>query len=138
MKWRWLVLSWLALAFAGCSDPSDPILGAASAAKDRDQGAYLHHFTPRSRDLLELLWSGSDAHWTNLDVGRIQKHCLRPNGISYNKANNTRQSTAYYAFISNQLSPERTKKWRCKFVRMKQLRIAKNETLTLLTQYDPC
>ena len=72
MKWRWLVLSWLALAFAGCSDPSDPILGAASAAKDRDQGAYLHHFTPRSRDLLELLWSGSDAHWTNLDVGRIQ------------------------------------------------------------------
>ena len=54
-----------------CSSPADPIVGAAEAAKVRDKETYLQHFTPRSQDLLGLIWSDSNTHWTELTVGNI-------------------------------------------------------------------
>ena len=60
------------VAFAACSTPADPVLGAAEAAQQRDKEAYLQYFTTRSQDLLELMWSGSDTHWEGLSVGAIQ------------------------------------------------------------------
>jgi len=48
------------------------VLGAAKAAEAKEKDAYLQHFTPRSQDLLSLIWSKSDSHWESLSVGDIQ------------------------------------------------------------------
>ena len=55
-----------------CSNPADPVVGAAKAAEMSDRDAYLHYFTPRSQDLLQVIWSNTDASWESLSVGQIE------------------------------------------------------------------
>jgi hypothetical protein len=60
------------ITLGACSDPSDPVRAAAQAAASLDEESYLQHFTPRSQDLLRLVWSKTGPDWSKMAVGDIQ------------------------------------------------------------------